>query len=302
MTEESVSRVLEHNWDDLTPLEQNDGPKPIATIAYTEDYATMMGYLRRVMSIEEYSERAFDLTTAVIDMNPAHYTLWEYRRRIIDGIENKKEDMQWLDNSTLEHSKNYQIWHHRQCIDSGDEDYYRHEHEIARNVIMEDSKHYHAWTHLQWLIRQKLGSVFTLEGELEFVNSQIDSDVHNNSAWNYRYFLLHDELRKNSQLVKAERDYVEDKISLAPQNEAPWNYIAAIYEKYRNAYLSSELKELCEKFGQGHGSPSVHALEILARLEKEDNNKHRAKELYDLLEELNGTRKGYWTYMKAGLL
>jgi protein farnesyltransferase/geranylgeranyltransferase type-1 subunit alpha len=292
MTEESVGRVLEHNWDDLSPLEQDDGPHPVASIAYTDDYKTMMGYLRRVMEVNELSTRSFDLTTALIDMNPAHYTIWEYRRRVLEHL-GTKEDLEWLDEATIEHSKNYQIWHHRQSIRyDNDEAYYKHEYEIAQQVILDDTKHYHAWTHLQWLMKQRLGSVFTLEEELDLVNKLLDLDVYNNSAWNYRYFLLHKELT-NKEVLDGEREYVENKIALAPQNEAPWNYLAGIFEKK----YPQDLLTVAEKYSD----KSIHGMEILARLKGQDDHE-AAKSLYSRLEELNPVRKGYWRYMKAGLV
>ncbi len=64
-------------WADVVPIPQDDGgPNPLAEIAYTEEYSEAMAYLRAVMADEERSERVLDLTEHIIDMNPAHYTVW----------------------------------------------------------------------------------------------------------------------------------------------------------------------------------------------------------------------------------
>lgn len=64
-------------WKDMEPLPQDDGGMhPLAAIAYTEEYSEAMGYLRAVMANNEFSERVLALTEHIINMNPAHYTVW----------------------------------------------------------------------------------------------------------------------------------------------------------------------------------------------------------------------------------
>jgi protein farnesyltransferase/geranylgeranyltransferase type-1 subunit alpha len=64
-------------WKDVAPLPQDDGGMhPLAAIAYTEEYSEAMGYLRAVMANNEFSERVLGLTEHIINMNPAHYTVW----------------------------------------------------------------------------------------------------------------------------------------------------------------------------------------------------------------------------------
>jgi protein farnesyltransferase/geranylgeranyltransferase type-1 subunit alpha len=64
-------------WADVLPLPQDDGGMhPLAAIAYTEEYSSAMGYLRALMAANEFSERGLALTEHIINMNPAHYTVW----------------------------------------------------------------------------------------------------------------------------------------------------------------------------------------------------------------------------------
>lgn len=67
---------LDPEWEDVVPLPQDDGVQPLAQIAYTEEYAEAMSYLRAVMAKDEMSERVLKVTEDVIEMNPAHYTVW----------------------------------------------------------------------------------------------------------------------------------------------------------------------------------------------------------------------------------
>ena len=69
-------------WADVEPIPLDDGSKddegarPLATIAYSPSYIEATSYLRAVMAANEMSERALKLTQDVISMNPAHYTVW----------------------------------------------------------------------------------------------------------------------------------------------------------------------------------------------------------------------------------
>ena len=66
-------------WSDIIPIAQDDGgPNPLAAIAYTEEYSEAMSYLRAILAKNEMSKRALDLTEHIIDMSPAHYTVWYF--------------------------------------------------------------------------------------------------------------------------------------------------------------------------------------------------------------------------------
>ena len=72
-----MSYEQSEEWQDVVPIPQDEGgPNPLAAIAYTEEYSEAMSYLRAVMADNEHSERTLKLTEHIIDMNPAHYTVW----------------------------------------------------------------------------------------------------------------------------------------------------------------------------------------------------------------------------------
>lgn len=69
--------VEDPSWADIEPLQQdNGGPYPLAAIAYSEEYSEAMAYLRAIMAKGDLSERVLELTEDIINMNPAHYTVW----------------------------------------------------------------------------------------------------------------------------------------------------------------------------------------------------------------------------------
>jgi len=96
-------------WADVTPIPQDDGPSPVAAIAYTDECTHQrrrlvsdaparpdghvrrpltaslpspttdreaMDYMRAVLAAREQSLRALALTERVLRMNPAHYPIW----------------------------------------------------------------------------------------------------------------------------------------------------------------------------------------------------------------------------------
>lgn len=65
--------------------------------------------------------------------------------------------------------------------------------------------------------------------ELENINYYIDEDIGNNSAWNYRYFLL----TKIEFNFKDELEYIKNAIKIKSENEATWNYLRGWFREYK---------------------------------------------------------------------
>ena len=78
--------------------------------------------------------------------------------------------------------------------------------------------------HSQWLVRH-----FSLwDRELDYIDTLLEQDVRNNSAWNHRYFTVFGQ-DPDSPVTSATCDreiqYAQAAISRAPQNQSPWNYL-----------------------------------------------------------------------------
>ncbi|EGY20345.1 CaaX farnesyltransferase alpha subunit [Verticillium dahliae VdLs.17] len=154
------------DWDDVVPVSSDEPEGSLAAIAYPEHYAEIISYLRAVMAAEEHSPRTLRLTEHVIAMNPAHYTVWLYRFRIIQALDLPLDDeFAWLNGVSLDHLKNYQIWHHRQLLldhvharigsDATAVKKLAHdESHFLRLILAEDTKNYHVWSYRQYLVRR----------------------------------------------------------------------------------------------------------------------------------------------------
>ncbi|TIC22370.1 protein prenylyltransferase [Wallemia mellicola] len=112
------------DFKDLTPIEQDEGPSPLAPINYSQKYKDAMDMFRAVVNANEKSERALGLTEDIIRMNAGHYTVWcvsmspHYRTSIIVelGLDLQAE-LKLMDELSTEYLKSYQVWHHRRlCV------------------------------------------------------------------------------------------------------------------------------------------------------------------------------------------
>ncbi|OAF60058.1 CAAX geranylgeranyltransferase alpha subunit [Pseudogymnoascus destructans] len=320
-------------WDDVTPIPQDDGKNPLAAIAYTDEYAEAISYLRAVMASKEHSPRALALTSHIISLNPAHYTVWLYRASTLFALTFVLSDeLAWLNEVALNNQKNYQIWHHRQLlidnlyptISASREkvlELAESEMTFLTQMFAEDSKNYHVWSYRQYLVRKLdlFPSQCEDPSELRAVEKLIEEDVRNNSAWSHRFFLVFSDPGNSTQGSKAtevdpkipaeildrEIRVAENAIYLAPQNQSPWNFLRGVLRKGGRELKSEEgFAGEFVKLGDGEGEEvrSSHALDFLADVWVEKGEAERADAALRLLgEKYDGVRRNYWEWRRAAL-
>ena len=300
-------------WADITPIPLDEGPGPgpaRATIAYPEKYTEAMSYLRAVMALNEYSERCLDLTDDIIAMNPAHYTVWLYRAKILKELDKDVHtELGWLEAVSVKHLKNYQIWHHRQVLMSSLPSVSPGETAFLARILALDAKNYHVWTYRQWLCLHFAATLLSSPAELAVTDAFIREDVRNNSAWSHRYFLCFgaDELLRgkaeaaqvvDEDLVDREVDYSKAKIRLAPQNPSPWNYLKGVLRRGGRS-VTTEQAFAAEFVPDVNGEHvrSSHAVDWLADCFAEQGQPDKAREcLQALARKWDPIRKNYWDY------
>ena len=346
------SYALDPEWDDVEPIPHAEPEGALAAIAYPEDYAEgkegssysqallslggfqeltgiAISYLRAVMLKKEYSPRCLRLTAHVISQNPAHYTVWLYRASIIFALQLPiPDEIQWLDQVALENLKNYQIWHHRHLlIDSYYPEIASSPEELAKLaksetaflgiILAEDTKNYHVWSYRSYLIR-KLG-MWTAD-ELRSIETMIDDDVRNNSAWSHRFFVVFSDPAHSTpgsaatdpdpavpaETVDREIRYAEDKIYLAPQNQSAWNYLRGVLAKGGRDLASVEgfVRQFVRNLGDVETElvRSSHALDLLAEICAEKGDRAEAEVcLSRLAEKWDRIRAGYWEWRRQML-
>lgn len=189
-----------------------------------------MDYFRAIIQKDERSQRALDLTTAVLQQNAANYTAWYYRALLIKDLDvDAASELEFVASIADDNAKNYQIWHHRRLILErlGDKADGAAELAFTTSVLEddEDQKNYHAWAHRQWVLQ----TYQLWDGELDYIVKLLQQDRRNNSAWNQRYFVLrHTRDLNDAELIEAEIAFAFTYIAKAPNNQSPWNYVRGI--------------------------------------------------------------------------
>jgi protein farnesyltransferase/geranylgeranyltransferase type-1 subunit alpha len=291
----------------------------VTSIDYTEAYRIAYGYIRAILRTNEMSWRTLKLSATCLQLHPANYTVWHYRRQClttlyhksqeslkdtIDDEDNENDSLKskhsmlidwsyvWDDLSISsflggDNPKNYQIWYHRRAlleqvptqvfIDITN----KIELQYINSVLDVDAKNYHAWSHRQWILSVLVPSILTSlqhydeshrltvndmltslwENELIYTEDRINDDIRNNSAWNYRWYVIHHRnsyrtnainstgTRTNSNdlttlvqtppfniydtalssfFANIEIEYAIQIATIDPYNESPWKYLIAI--------------------------------------------------------------------------
>jgi len=111
---EGLPNQLEYSarpeWSDVVPIEQDDGPNAVVKIAYSDRFRETFDYIRACMQSNEMSERALELTKTACQLNPANYTVWCYRRKLLYHLESDlNEELTFIGQTIKENPKNYQV-------------------------------------------------------------------------------------------------------------------------------------------------------------------------------------------------
>ncbi|RKF61011.1 Protein farnesyltransferase/geranylgeranyltransferase type-1 subunit alpha [Golovinomyces cichoracearum] len=316
-------------WDDVIPIPQEDGEGALASITYTEEYSEAMSYLRAIIAAKEQSIRVLTLTAHIINLNPAHYTVWLYRASTIITLNMSiTAELEWVNQVALQNQKNYQIWHHRQLlIDhlypsivddlSAKNQLTSSESAFIQKMLDEDSKNYHVWSYRQYLIRK-----FNLfnPSELLSVETLIKRDVMNNSAWSHRFFLVFSNPEYASasataidydpcipgEIIEREKSFAKFSTLEAPQNPCPWNYLRGVLRKSgQTAACEEDWAAQFVTLGETGNSEcklvkSSHALEFLTDAWAEKGEFIKVDEAYRLLgERYDPIRKIFWEWKRA---
>mmetsp|Transcript_25201 Transcript_25201/g.35197 ORF Transcript_25201/g.35197 Transcript_25201/m.35197 type:complete len:321 (-) Transcript_25201:135-1097(-) len=255
----------------------------------------VMDYFRAILRKKEYSERALALTEEVIQVNPANYTGWLFRRECLMMLKSDlKKELEFISKVAKHSSKNYQLWHHRRVIvneigECGEEL------DATAKALLGDPKNYHVWAHRQWVLQK-----FSLfKGEIKYVESLLRVDIRNNSAWNQRFFVVKNTSGFNKEIQNREVKFTFEALEKAPNNISPWNYLRGLMAQ--NGFDVDAVKRLAAailKKDPKCAECLSFLIDIALRYPTIPSLRTAAKICNDLKTNLCQIREKYWEYQE----
>lgn len=224
------------------PVRDDEG---VAAIAYSEEFQTAFGYWRALLARDERSERALQLTATCLQLNPANYTVWHYRRLCLDAVyggggvgqpktaavnseqEQAREtrgsaptfdyipaDLQLAASLGGDNPKNYQIWYHRRAllekVLKQDQQAQKKEQEPSSNNSHSSSSS---------VLFQQFATA-----ELDYISAVLREDGKNYHAWSHRQWCIHALSAVHAAVWDSELEYARQLIAADRRNNSAWNH------------------------------------------------------------------------------
>ncbi len=264
---------------------------------YPHEFEELMCIFRGVIQSGEISKRVYDLTTEIIQSNPAIYEAWVIRRKCLDKFDSLDlfKELEWTSKRILHSIKNYQGWHHRKLIIEK-LNTVKYEKSFLNQVLEIDHKNFLSWSHRIWMIRR----FNNIEGEFEFIEKMLQDDIKNNSVWTYRSFLILyiNNNKIDKETLKQEIMFAINKIKICQNNESPYNFIFGYIKKF--GYKFNEFQDLKNQLKNifDDNKENYFALSLLMEFYEEENDKEKFYNAIDTLEKIDYIRKKYYLWRK----
>lgn len=202
---------------------------------------------------KDFSQNAFDTTTAILRVNPELYTIWNYRRNVMtNGIfptsdpfkinDILSEDLSLTFALLKQHPKVYWIWNHRRwCLENvpnGPTDdepkgwkttNWRKELFVVEKMLDSDARNFLAWNYRRYIL-SNMDPPPPPSAELAYTTKKIEANFSNFSAWHQRSKVLMSlwgEGKVDEKLSKqAEFELVQNAMYTDPDDQSVWIYHA----------------------------------------------------------------------------
>eukprot|EP01083_Nonionella_stella_P040566 110054_1 len=197
-----------------------------------EKYRYLTSKVLNLRKQRSYSEESLKLCTTVLEINPEYYTMWNFRREILqkffeDTPDQKSTlcaaDLGVVERALRRNPKSYNAWFHRTwIINQGTSDLER-ELKLCNKMLDLDSRNFHCWDYRRFIVRK---SQTPLSSEFQFTTHKIEQNFSNYSSWHYRSTLL-PQLYEGKDLVAkldSEFEWVLQAFYTEPGDQSAWLY------------------------------------------------------------------------------
>ncbi len=269
------------------------------------------------MSAHELNPETLVLTTKLLNRNPEYYTIWNYRRLILQNLfpspletevtirsspdhmlDMIRSDMTFLMPLLVQFPKCYWIWNHRSwLLQQGGRrlpvqstfELWQEELQLVRKMLSRDSRNFHCWGYRRLVIEQletfsrsETDERSQVEAEFAFTTKMIQSNLSNFSAWHYRSQLIPRLLHERGSDDAARRELLDNEFSLIQRALYTDPYDQSLWFYYQ--YLMSNLSTT------DSGPP------VPFDFTPQDRVTYFERELNNLREMLQGAEDCKWIY------
>lgn len=189
-----------------------------------------------------YDKEALEVSTKLLELNPEHYTAWNYRKLAVHHRLNQSEsennedsiksildeELRLVENALRNNYKSYGAWYHRKWVLSKGHSSTDRELQLLDKFQKADSRNFHAWNYRRFITSLKNISD---KDELEYTTDMICNNFSNYSAWHNRSVLLIRLLRENikgyfpkENVLTEEFEFVRHALFTDPDDQSGWFY------------------------------------------------------------------------------
>ncbi|KAM3682508.1 hypothetical protein ACJW30_12G077700 [Castanea mollissima] len=187
-----------------------------------------------------YSKEALEVNAKLLEINPEHYTAWNYRKLAVehrltqsesdpDSVNSiLNEELKVVESALRQNFKSYGAWHHRKWVLSKGQSSLDHELRLLDRFQKADSRNFHAWNY-----RRFVASLLNISevDELQYTTDMINKNFSNYSAWHNRSVLLSNMLKRKAQgffpkekVLNEEYELVHQALFTDPDDQSGWFY------------------------------------------------------------------------------
>ncbi|KYQ96815.1 protein geranylgeranyltransferase type II [Tieghemostelium lacteum] len=204
---------------------------------------------------EFYEEKSLDESKIVLENNPEYYSIWNYRRSVLEYLEKNREhdemqtlyknEMKFIEECIQRFTKSYWIWFHRKWISLKlDKCDWERELKLCSKLLDLDLRNFHCWSYRRFILKH---SGIPLTQEFDYTTKKIEQNFSNYSAWHQRSSLLTKIYTEPSELaskLKEELEWVRNAVYTEPKDQSSWVYHKWLTGTLKPIVATTEYKDI----------------------------------------------------------
>jgi len=185
----------------------------------------------------------------LLEINPEFYTIWNFRREILQHLFQFNEPQEKWKPSALQkelgftekaiasHPKSYWAWNHRVWITEvlGESCDWNQEIRLCHQMLEFDSRNFHCWKYRSYVVQK--GKISPKE-EFVFTKNKIEQNFSNYSAWHRRSVIFPQVSGYDSEQLIKEFEFVVQALFTDPADQSAW-----FYHRWLRSKISSDTSQ-----------------------------------------------------------